>query len=70
MTKALELADWADDLFSSDGQPKEIAAMLRKQHEAIKQLRTALTRIERLGNKMDFSAVAEATAALQSTENV
>lgn len=40
--KALELADWADDLFSSDGQPKEVAAMLRKQRESIVKLREAL----------------------------
>lgn len=42
MTTAIELADWADDLFSSDGQPKEVAEMLRKQHEAIVKLREAL----------------------------
>ena len=74
---AIQIAD-SFDLFAIDHTPDgwpavqqiqltEAALMLRKQHEAIKQLRAALTRIERLGNKMDFSAVAEATAALKST---
>ena len=77
---AIQIAD-SFDLFAIDHTPDgwpavkqiqltEAALMLRKQHEAIKKLRTALTKIERLGNKMDFSAVAEAKAALKSTGEI
>jgi hypothetical protein len=35
---AEQLADWLDDLFSSDGEPKKAAAMLRKQADRIEEL--------------------------------
>lgn len=36
---ALELAEWLDDLFDSDGEPKKAAAMLRRQHEELRAFR-------------------------------
>lgn len=37
-----QLAEYLDELFDADGEPKAAAAMLRKQHEAIVKLREAL----------------------------
>jgi acyl-CoA reductase-like NAD-dependent aldehyde dehydrogenase len=63
---ALELADWCDDLFSSDGEPKKAAAMLRKQDAAIRQLREALDGVLYWDNgKPEWD---EARAALAATE--
>lgn len=64
---ALELADWCDDLFSSDGEPKEAAEMLRKQDAAIRQLREALRPLitKRMGAEQIREGIQRALAATE-----
>ena len=66
---ALELADFMQskyDLFPNSEQ-MQVAALLRRQHEAIKQLRGALTNIERRSS-LDSYANVLAKKALADTE--
>lgn len=71
---AEQLADWLDDLFSSDGEPKKAAAMLRKQDAAIKQLREALDQMNEAFSNRDSGevdrklAIKDARVALAATE--
>ena len=66
MMNALQLADCGDADVPYD--LAEIAAMLRKQHEAIRQLREALTFVSRYTNAKP--AAEHAQAALAATEGL
>lgn len=65
---ALEMAQWIEDDNTCDGDEK-IVAMLRRQHEAIKQLREALDHAKDYA-PIDGYAFEAAVKALKDTEEI
>lgn len=67
--EALHWAEWLDDLFDADGEPKAAAAELRRLHEENEALRKQLKHAE-LAASAEASIVDELQAELQEQARV
>lgn len=70
----MALADWLDDLFDADGEPKKAAAELRRLHDENEALRKALRNLFSYANRLEMNdagadgahpAMQEARAAMK-----